>query len=229
MIPQSAYLHESARGVGTMPGRARKLIITERQQATLETMARSATCPQAVAQRARMILLAFDGLDNQNIAGQVGCERHAVGPWRRRWAEAFQRLVLVECCEKPSALPRAIEGVLSDLPRSGSPGKFTAEQVTEILAVACEAPEASGRPVTHWTPRELADEVVKRKIVASISARKVGRFLKSGRVEAASEPVLAQRQPGRRRRPPVAGPGRLRVLQGGPGVVQGRGPHGERR
>ena len=160
-----------------MPGRARKLIITERQQATLETMARSATCPQAVAQRAKMILLAFDGLDNQDIAGQVGCERHAVGPWRRRWAEAFQRLVLVECCEKPSALPLAIEGVLSDLPRSGSPGKFTAEQVTEILAVACEAPEASGRPVTHWTPRELADEVVKRKIVASISARQVGRFL----------------------------------------------------
>lgn len=176
-----------------------------------------------------MILLAFDGLDNRDIAGQVGRERHAVGPWRRRWAEAFQRLVLVECCEKPSALPRAIEGVLSDLPRSGSPGKFTAEQVTVILAVACEAPEASGRPVTHWTPMESDDEVVKQKIVASISARQVGRFLKSGRVEAASEPVLAQRQAGRRRRLRVASPGRLRLLSGGSGVVHGRCPHGERR
>ena len=66
----------------------------------------------------------------------------------------------------------------SDLPRSGSPGKFTAEQVTQILAVACEDPEASGRPVTHWTPRELADEVAKRGIVESISPRQVGRFLK---------------------------------------------------
>jgi putative transposase len=212
-----------------MPGRARKLIITERQQATLETMVRSGTCPQAVAQRARMILLAFDGLANQDIARQVGCERHAVGPWRRRWADAFQRLVLVECCEKPSALPRAIEGLLSDRPRSGSPGKFTAEQVTQILAVACEDPEASGRPVTHWTPTELADEVVKRKIVASISARQVGRFLKSGRPEAAPEPVLAQRQPGRSRRLSGAGRGRLRVLPGGSGVIQGRGSHGERR
>lgn len=163
-------------------------------------MVRSGTCPQAVAQRARMILLAFDGLANEDIARQVGCERHAVGPWRRRWAEAFQRLILVECCEKPSALPNAITELLSDRPRSGSPGKFTAEQVTQILAVACEDPEASGRPVTHWTPRELADEVVKRNIVASISARQVGRFLKSGRVEAAPEPVLAQRQPGRSRR-----------------------------
>ena len=202
-----------------MPGKARKLTITERQQSILRTMVRSSTCPQAVAQRARMILLAFDGFNNEDIAEQVGCERHAVGPWRCRWAEAFERLVLVECCEKPSALPQAIEGLLSDRPRSGSPGKFTAEQVTQILAVACEDPEASGRPVTHWTPRELADEVVKRKIVESISARQVGRFLKSGRSEAASEPVLAQCQPGRSRSLSGTGPGRLRVLPGGSGVV----------
>jgi putative transposase len=212
-----------------MPGRARKLIITERQQATLETMVRSGTCPQAVAQRARMILMAFDGLSNEDIAEHVGCERHAVGPWRHRWANAFQRLVLVECCEKPSALPHAIEGLLSDLPRSGSPGKFTAEQITQILAVACEAPQASDRPVTHWTPRELADEVVKRGIVESISARQVGRFLKSSRPEAASEPLLAQRPTGRSRHLWDAGPGCLRVLSGGSGVVQARGPHGERR
>lgn len=212
-----------------MPGRARKLVITERQQAVLQTMVRSSTCPQAVAQRARMILLAFDGLDNENIAGRVGCERHTVGPWRCRWAEAFQRLILIECCETPSALPNAITALLSDRPRSGSPGKFTAEQVTQILAVACEDPEASGRPVTHWTPRELADEVVKRKIVASISARQVGRFLKSGRPEAAPQPVLAQRQAGRSRHLPCSGPGRLRVLPVGSGVVPGRRPHGERR
>jgi putative transposase len=229
MILQIAYFLKRASGVRTMPGRARKLVITERQQTVLQMMVRSGTCPQAVAQRARMILLAFDGLANEDIARQVGCERHAVGPWRRRWAEAFRRLILVECCEKPSAPPNAITELLSDRPRSGSPGKFTAEQVTQILAVACEDPEASGRPVTHWTPRELADEVVKRKIVASISARQVGRFLKSGRVEAAPEPVLAQRRPGRPRRLSGAGPGRLRVLPGGSGVVQGRGPHGERR
>lgn len=177
-----------------MPGRARKLIVTERQQATLQAMTRSGTCPQAAAQRARMILLAFDGLCNEDIAERVGCERHAVGPWRHRWADAFDRLVLIECCEKPSALPRAIEGLLSDRPRSGSPGKFTAEQVTQILAIACEDPEKSGRPVTHWTPRELADEVVKRGVVESISPRQVGRFLKIRRTPAASRPLLAQCQ-----------------------------------
>jgi putative transposase len=177
-----------------MPGRARKLVITEPQQAILQTMTRSSTCPQAIAQRARMILLAFDGLDNPDIASHVGCERHAVGPWRRRWAEDFDRLVLVECCEKPSALSRAIEPILSDLPRSGSPGQFTAEQVTRILALACEDPEKSGRPVTHWTPPELADEAAKGGIVESISPRQVGRFLRIGGTQASSQPLLAQCQ-----------------------------------
>jgi len=139
-----------------------------------------------------MILLAFDGLCNEGIADRIGCERHAVGLWRRRWAEAFGRLVLVECCEKESALPRAIDDLLSDLPRSGSPGKFTAEQVTQILAVACEPPEDSGRPVTHWTPRELADAVRQRGIVTSTSPRQVGRFLKYGRTAAPSQPLLAE-------------------------------------
>jgi putative transposase len=175
-----------------MPGRAAKIVITERQQDVLQTMTRSSTCPQGLAQRAHMILLAFDGLDNEAIAARIDWERHAVGIWRRRWAKAFQRLVLIECCEKDSALPRAIEELLSDLPRPGCPGKFTAEQVTQILAVACEPPEDSGRPVTHWTPRELADEVQQRGIVASISARHVGRFLKDGRTPAASQPLLAE-------------------------------------
>lgn len=175
-----------------MPGRARKLVITEHQQAILRAMTRSGTWPQALAQRAAIILLAFDGLRNRDIAALVGCERHAVGPWRHRWADAFDRPILVECCEKPSALPRAIETLLRDSPRAGSPGKFTAEQVTQILAIACEEPAASGRPLTHWTPRELADEAIGRGVVESISPRQVGRFLEIGRAPAAPQPLLAE-------------------------------------
>jgi putative transposase len=163
-----------------MPGKAAKVIVTERQLSTLKTMIGSSTCPQGVAQRARMIFLAFQGETNESIAEQIQCERHMVGVWRRRWVRAFQRLVLVECGEKHSALPQAIERLLSDSPRRGWAGKFSAEQVTEIIAVACEPPEKCGRPVTHWTPRELADEIKKRNIVESISARQVGRFLKDG-------------------------------------------------
>jgi transposase len=198
-----------------MPGRAAKITITERQQEVLQTMTRSSTCPQALAQRARMILLGFEGLDNEAIADRIGCERHAVGLWRRRWAEAWQRLVLIECCEKESALPKAIDDLLRDGPRCGCPGKFTAEQVTQILAVACEPPEDSGRPVTHWTPRELADEVRKRGIVLSISARHVGRFLKYRRTPAAPQSLLAQCSTRGPESVPTTGGERLCLLPGG--------------
>jgi len=164
-------------------------MLTQRQQEVLQTLTRSSTCAQAVAQRAQMILLAFAGWDNEAIAARLGCERHAVGLWRRRWAAAFQRLVLIECCEKASALLRAMEERLSDGPRPGCPGKFTAEQIALILAVACEPPEDSGRPVTHWTPTELADAVTQRGIVASISPRQVGQFLTYGRTPAAAQPL----------------------------------------
>lgn len=176
-----------------MPGKAAKVIVTERQLAALQKMAGSSTCRQGVAQRARMILLAFAGQTNETIAQIVQCDRHMVGVWRRRWVRAFQRLVLVECGEKCAALPRAIERLLSDSPRRGWPGKFSAEQVALIIAVACEPPAKCGRPVTHWTPRELADEVSKRRIVPSISARQIGRFLKGSGSPAASQSLLAER------------------------------------
>jgi transposase len=81
-------------------------------------------------------------------------------------------------------LRRAIEAVLTDEPRPGAPAKFTPEQVAQILAVACEPPEMSGRPITHWTAQELTDEVVQRGIVASISPSQVSRYLR----EAALQP-----------------------------------------
>jgi putative transposase len=172
---------------------AAKVVITERRQAVLQAMVWSRSCPQGLAHRAEIILLAFAGCKNEAIAERLNRERHGVGVWRRRWRRAFDRLVVIECVEKPAALREAIEQVLGDLPRAGCGGTFTAEQIARILAVACEPPENSGRPVTHWTPRELTAEVIKRGIVPAISVRHVGRFLKDGRVEAAPRPVLAER------------------------------------
>lgn len=161
-----------------MPGKASKVVITERQQDILQQMVRSRSCPQGLSQRAQIILLAFARWQNGPIADHVGCERHAVGIWRRRWANAFDTLVRIECLEGVSALETAIENVLSDNPRSGCPATFDPEQIARIIAVACEPPADSGRPVTHWTPTELAEEVVARQIVPSISVRHVGRILK---------------------------------------------------
>jgi putative transposase len=158
-----------------MPGKAAKITITESQQEILRTFSRATTAPSRLRQRASIILMAFDGLLNEDIAERVGLTHRQVGRWRRRWAKAWNRLIDIECCESRARLRRAIETVLGDEPRPGAPAKFTPEQVTQILAVACEPPEKSGRPITHWTAHELTDEVVRRGIVTSISPSQVSR------------------------------------------------------
>src|SRR3954452_2174272 len=167
-----------------MPGKAAKTTITERQQVILQTFSRSVTAPSRLRQRATIIILAFEGLRNEDIAPRVGLTQRQVGRWRRRWANAWNRLIDVECCESRAALRRAMEAVLSDEPRPGVPAKFTPEQVTQILAVACEPPAKSDRPITHWTVQELTDEVIRRGIVESISPAQVYRYLR----EAALQP-----------------------------------------
>jgi transposase len=160
-----------------MAGNAAKIVITERQQEILQEFRCSRTEASCLRQRSTIILLAFSGLLNEQIALQVALERHQVGLWRWRWAHAFDQLVLVECLEGITALRQSIRELLADAPRPGTPGKFTAEQLAQIFAVACEPPEKSGRPITYWTPTELADEVIQRGIVASISPRHLGRLL----------------------------------------------------
>ena len=160
-----------------MPGKAAKVTITERQQEILDEFSRSRSEPYFLRQRATIILLAFAGLLNEEIAPQVDLERHQVGIWRARWADAFDRLVLIECLDGTPALRQAIRTLLADGPRPGTPGKFTAEQLAQIFATACEDPEKLGYPFTHWTHAELAKEVVKRGIVESISVRHLGRLL----------------------------------------------------
>jgi putative transposase len=118
-----------------------------------------------------------------------------VRTWRRRWLEAAPVLEAVEAEGDGKALAELVEKILTDEPRSGTPATFAAEQIVQIVALACEDPSASGRPVSRWTPSELAEEAIKRGIVENISPRSVGRFLKSGGSEAPSEPLLAQLGP----------------------------------
>jgi transposase len=167
-----------------MPGKTAKVTITERQHDILRDIANAPTASSQLRQRATIILLAFQKRPNRAIAAHVGLSRRRVSTWRRRWADAWDRLIGIECTETQAALRRAIEQTLRDDPRPGPPGKFTPEQVVRILAVACEPPEKSGRPITHWTIPELVDEVIKRGIVESISVSQVGRFLR----EAALQP-----------------------------------------
>ena len=85
-------------------------------------------------------------------------------------------------------------GLLEDNPRRGAPSTFSAEQICQIVAIACQTPQTCDRPISHWTASELANETEKRGIVKRISPRQTGRFLKSVRFTAPSVSLLAQPQ-----------------------------------
>jgi len=165
-----------------MPGKAAKVTITEQQQKVLQELSRSRSEALTIVQRASIILLAFAGRRNEEISDEVGLERKQVGLWRRRWRDAWEALTRLECLE-PSRLRGAVRETLRDAPRSGAPGTFTADQITQILAVACEPPSKSGRPITHWTQRELRMEVIKRRIVDEISESRIGHYLRTAALQ----------------------------------------------
>jgi len=168
-----------------------QLIITEQQQQILTEFSRSTQMPHAEVVRAKIILYRCAGESNSSIVGKIGCHRNTVTKWCRRWHRKQAMLAEIEKEATPQTYRKIIKAALMDEERTGRPNTFTAEQLCQIMAVACQPPEELGYPVTHWTAPELALEVVKQNIVASISVRHIGRFLKRVPVETASVTILA--------------------------------------
>src|SRR5205823_3979228 len=157
----------------------------------LQQMAHRTTNAHRLVKRAHIILEALKGTSNTSIAQHLQIDYETVRRWRDRWHAAESRLQAIEETGKRKLLKQAIEVLLTDEQRPGAPATFTFEQFMQIMALACEKPGASDRPVSTWTPCELADEAVKRGIVEQISPRTVERFLKGERFAAPSPPVLA--------------------------------------
>jgi putative transposase len=156
-----------------------QLVLPDSQRRVLEAVVRRTLCPQAIAVRARVVLAAAEGSGMSEIARQVGCSRELARRWRDRFAQAQVDWGTAAETWDADTLTDKVVSLLEDRERPGAPATFTPEQLCQIIALACEKrPEECGRPVTHWTARELADEAVKRCIVPSISPRHVGRFLK---------------------------------------------------
>ncbi|MBO0351579.1 helix-turn-helix domain-containing protein [Phormidium pseudopriestleyi FRX01] len=150
-----------------------------RQRQILEKIAGRVTNTHQLVTRAQLVLYASSSMNNTDISKQLNINRATVRKWRTRWIEATEELNLAfDKGVSEKKLKQLIIEVLSDQPRPGTPAKFSVEQIVQIVAVACEQPSQSERPVNQWTPTELAQEAVKRGIVEEISPRSVGRFLK---------------------------------------------------
>jgi transposase len=159
--------------------------LTAEERLELGALARRHSVGQQVALRGRIILAAAAGLNNRAIAGRLGLTVNTVRHWRRRWL-GLRAIPLAEL---------SVAERLADAPRSGAPVRITADQVCRIVALACEAPSESERPISQWTAREVADEAIRRGIVERISPRHAARLLKIWRAQAPPGPVLADAGP----------------------------------
>ena len=109
--------------------------LTDEQESELTRLARSKTASVRLAQRARIVLLAAQGMQNKDIADALGVGRVQVGRWRDRYAEA------------------GLQGIERDLPRGAPPVKVDVGRLVELTTQT--------KPVaaTHWSTRKMAAEL----------------------------------------------------------------------
>jgi|SRR5208337_822054 len=157
----------------------KEIVLTDLQRALLEQILRREKSTRQQARRTQIILAAAVST-NRHIAKQLHLTLKTVRLWRRRWLKVSPAMYTAEKNGDHKQLERLIFDTFTDEARSGRPADFTPEQICQIVAMACEQPEDSERPISHWTARELADEAIKRGIVTNISPRSAGRFFKRG-------------------------------------------------
>ncbi len=144
------------------------LSLSEVERTELERFVHRHSTPQQLALRGRIILAADAGKNNSQIARELGVSVETVRTWRKRWL-ALQAVALADL---------SVQERLSDVPRPGRRSQISAEQLCQVIALACEQPKE--RPISQWTGRELADGVMRRGIIKQISPRHAARLLKKG-------------------------------------------------
>jgi len=153
-----------------MPKRATQVMLSEKEQEGLTRISRRYRSEQQVALRARIVLAAGQGQSNAQIARELAINVDTARLWRDRWV-GLQGIDLDTL---------SIAERLQDAPRPGVKPQITTQQRCQIAALACEAPAKAGRPISQWTGREIADEVIARGILKQISPRHAARLLKKG-------------------------------------------------
>jgi putative transposase len=144
------------------------LSLSEIERNELERLVRRHNTAQQIALRGRIILEADAGKNNSQIARELGVSIETIRAWRKRWL-ALQPVALADL---------KVEDRLKDVPRPGRRSQISAEQICQLIAMACEQPKE--RPISQWTGREIADEVMRRGIIQQISPRHAARLLKKG-------------------------------------------------
>jgi transposase len=117
-------------------GRAVTIVLDEAEKDELAALTRKHRAPQALAERARIVLAAASGLNNKQIAAKIGVCAAAAGTWRNRFAES------------------RMNG-LYDEPRPGAPRQVGDDEIASLI---CKTLETLPKGSTHWSLRTMAKE-----------------------------------------------------------------------
>ena len=147
----------------------KELNLSDDERLGLQQLINRHNTAQQIVLRAKIILLASEGKNHGEISRTLEISLDMARLWRRWLSTNNQELSIFQR--------------LQDSERIGAPVKFSMEQVIELFALACSQPEDYGRTISHWTPRELADEIMKQGIIESISVRHVGRLLEEAQLK----------------------------------------------
>ena len=141
-----------------MPASRYAVSLSDADRAELESVSRRSSAPYRRVMRARVVLLAAEGLANRVIAARLSVCDDTARKWRRRYCQ------------------QGLDGLV-DAPRPGRPRKFPAQVVAEVKALACELPAVTGVPLARWSCPELARQAAARGITPAVSASTVRRWL----------------------------------------------------
>ena len=117
----------------------------------LDTFSKSRTLAASLVKRSKIILMASQGMTNQKISAKIGLHYDNVATWRNRFLENLPNLNELENAA-PEKLSDEIVRILSDEKRSGTPPKFTPEQIMQIISLACNLKPGQWSLKTRATP-----------------------------------------------------------------------------
>jgi transposase len=159
-------------------------ILTDIQKELFEYWIRCSSSPQWLVSRCCIILDLNNGKPKKQIAREQRKGINTVRKWAKRWLKENRKLSKLGGTDiKPKDYREKVLICLGDAARSGRPIIFTAEQVVQIIALACEIKDNSDSHISHWTWNEISWEAAARGIVKFISPSSVGRFLSEAHIK----------------------------------------------
>ena len=150
--------------------------MSECQHETLSKIVNEHKLGQQLAKRIKILLLAREGLSNAEVSRCLSTTVNTVKKWRTRWLSNYEELSSLEKDKDFSQknYRKLLLDILEDLPRSGTPKKFSLSQEQAIVSLACDKPENHGIFMTNWSEEMLAKVAQSKGIVESISRAQVG-------------------------------------------------------